>query len=239
MTLILQSKTRNRLLAALAPSDFDRLAPHMSSVDLHMREILIESGAPIEGVFFVESGIASILARTEEGRVEVGMVGSEGVGGISVVLGTNRSPNALMVQAPGEALYVPASIFKTAFDENGTIRSVFLSYLHYLMIQTGQTAYANARLGIEARLARWILMTNDRLGTEDLPLTHEFLSMMLGTRRSSITTATHILEGNGLIRARRANIVVRDRPKLEELAGDAYGRAEAEYERLFPRPLVA
>jgi CRP-like cAMP-binding protein len=110
---------------------------------------------------------------------------------------------------------------------------VLLRYVQFLMTQTAQTAYANASFGVESRLARWILMTHDRLKRDDLPLTHEFMSMMLGTRRSSVTTATHVLEGNGLIRATRGVITVRDREKLEELAGDAYGLAEAEYERLF------
>lgn len=225
---------RNRLLATLEPDDFAYLAPHMTRVPLHMRQTLIESDVPFRDVFFIESGIASILARSDEGGVEIGMIGPEGMAGISTVLGTDRSPNVFLIQAPGEALSLPASILRAAFEARPTLRSLVLRYVQYLMIQTTRTIYANARLGIEARLARWILMTNDRLGTDDLPLTHEFLSMMLGTRRSSITTATHVLEGNGLIKAQRGNIVMRDRGKLEELAGDAYGLAEAEYERLLP-----
>lgn len=235
MRPLLQSNTRNRLLSFLEPADFARLEPHLAPVQLRLRDVLIGENAEIDHVFFVESGIVSILAPGEDRHVEVGMIGPEGVAGLSVLLGTGRSPNVLMVQAEGKALRLPAEVLRAAFDERETMRLTLLRYLHCLILQTARTAYANARLGIEARLARWILMTQDRLGTDDLPLTHELLSMMLGTRRSSVTTATHILEGNGLIKARRAHIEVRNRRKLEDLAGDAYGPAEAEYERLFPR----
>jgi CRP-like cAMP-binding protein len=233
MTILRQDQAQNRLLGALAREDFDRLAPHLTSVDLELREVLIEADMPISDVYFIETGIVSILAQTQVERIEVGMVGSEGLGGISALLGTDRSPNLLLVQASGHALRAPAAVMREIFDERPGFREIILRYVQYLMIQMGRTAYANARFGIESRLARWILMTDDRLDTHDLPLTHEFLSMMLGTRRSSVTTATHILEGNGLIRAKRANIMVQDRGKLQELAGDAYGPAEAEYARLF------
>ncbi|KQT46266.1 CarD family transcriptional regulator [Aureimonas sp. Leaf454] len=239
MPRLQQNGLRNRLLRALDPADFERLAAHLEPVDLVLREVLIEPDTPIAHLHFVEEGIVSIIAQTIDERVEVGMVGPEGLGGVSILLGTDRSPNLLIVQATGSTLRVPAAIVRAAFDESRGFRDVLLRYVQCLMIQMSRTTYANARFGIESRLARWILMTHDRLGSDELPLTHEFLSMMLGTRRSSITTATHVLEGNGLIRAKRANIVVLDRAKLEELAGDSYGAAEAEYERLFGSPAAA
>src|SRR3954471_17799138 len=232
MARLQQISTRNRLLSALNRDDFDLLQPDLEPVALELRQWLIEAGEPIQQVYFPEHGIVSILADTSQGRIEVGLIGPEGMAGLPVVLGIERSPHGYMVQAAGEALRIAAPDLRTALRHSPSLQVGFLRYAHALMVQTAQTAYANAGFTIEARLARWILMTDDRLDRGDLPLTHDFLSMMLGVRRPGVTLAVQMLEGGGLIRATRGRIRVLDRTKLEEVADDAYGVAEAEYARV-------
>jgi len=232
MSPIQQRFVRNRLLSALAPDDFASLQPQLEPVSLKMREIIIEPNQPIEHVYFIERGITSVLAEASGGRIEVGMIGSEGLAGLSALLGVAMSPHAFMVQAEGEVLRLPAAPMRAAYQQRPGINAVIGRFIHAFMVQTSQTAYANATLNVEARLARWILMTQDRLGRDDLPLTHDFLSMMLGVRRAGVTTSTHVLEGVRTIRATRGQITVLDREKLVELAENTYGVAEAEYERL-------
>lgn len=227
-----QADIRNRLLAALEPEGFARLASALEPVSLAFRETLIEPQQPITAAHFIEDGIVSLIADTKEGRIEIGLIGREGFTGTPLLLGTDRTPHIVMVQAEGTAWRIAAADLRATLDASADLRSVLGRYVQSLIVQIGQTVYANADLAIEGRLARWILMTSDRLDQEALPLTHEFLSMMLGVRRPSITTAMHLLEGAGMIRARRGRIIVLDREKLQEMAGDTYGSAEAEYERL-------
>src|SRR4051812_39320550 len=156
--------------------------------------------------------------------------------GLPVVLGIDRSPHGYMVQAAGEALRIPAPDLRAALRQSPSLQAGLLRYAHALMVQTAETAYANAGFAIEARLARWILMTDDRLAREDLPLTHDFLSMMLGVRRPGVTIAVQTLEGGGLIRAKRRGITVLDRTGLEGVAGNAYGVSEAEYANVIRTP---
>jgi CRP-like cAMP-binding protein len=229
----LQQKTvRNRILAALAPEDFALLQPKLEPVRLEFRQTILEANKPIEHVDFVERGITSVLAEGGEGRIEIGMIGSEGLVGLPVLLGSDDSPYTFLVQADGDALRIPAADLRAAYQQNPGINAVVGRFMHAFMVQIAQTAYANATLNVEARLARWILMTHDRLARDELPLTHEFLSMMLGVRRAGVTTATHILEGGHLIKATRGQIKVLDRDRLVHLADNTYGLAEAEYERL-------
>ena len=229
MTHPQQPSVRNRLLATLPVDDFDLLQPDLEPVPLELRQWLIEVGEPIQHVTFPEHGIVSVLADTSQGRIEVGLIGPEGMAGVPVVLGIERSPHGYMVQADGEALRIPAQDLRTAMRHSPPLHAGFLRYTHALMVQTAQTAYANAGFTIEARLARWVLMTDDRLERDDLPLTHDFLSIMLGVRRPGVTIAVQNLESNRLIRAKRGGITVLDRTGLQEVAGDAYGLSEAEY----------
>jgi len=229
MAHLQQASVRNRLLSGLAPDDFGLLQPDLEPVPLDLRHWLIEAGEPIQHVTFPEQGIVSILADTMEGRIEVGMIGPEGMAGLPVVLGIDRSPHSYLVQAAGDALRIPAQNLRTAIRHSPSLQAGFLRYVHTLMVQTAQTAYANAGFTIETRLARWILMTDDRLEGDDLPLTHDFLSMMLGVRRPGVTIAVQTLEGDKLIRAKRGGITVLDRVRLEEVADSAYGVSEAEY----------
>ncbi|MCE4223962.1 Crp/Fnr family transcriptional regulator [Methylobacterium sp. C25] len=230
-----QTSFRNKLLRALEPDDFGLLAPAFEPVSLALGHRLTEANQPMSHAYFIEEGLISMLADTVRpgaSRVEIGIVGFEGMVGLPLVLGTDRSPHIALVQAEGRALAVPAPVLDEALGLSRTLRGVLGRYVQSLIVQVGQTVCANADFNIEARLARWIVMTQDRLGRDELPLTHEFLSLMLGVRRPGVTTATHMLEGAGMIRAQRGRITVLDRGKLLELAEGSYGIAEAEYERL-------
>jgi CRP-like cAMP-binding protein len=232
MSLLQQSTIRNRLLAAMTPDDFAGLQTHLERVPLELRHVLIRAGESIRHVHFVERGISSVLAEAEQERIEIGMIGPEGFAGLPVVLGVESSPHVFMVQSEGEAVRIPAEALQEAIDRSSSLRALLARYVHCFMVLVAQTAYANANYGLESRLARWILMTQDRLGREELPLTHEFMSLMLGVRRPGVTVATHVLEGNGLIQAKRGRITVLDREKLMDLADTSYGLPEAEYARV-------
>ena len=227
-----QSAVRNRLLKALSADDFARLAPHLEPQQIKLREVLVKPNEPISHAFFIEEGLCSIVSHTAEGRIEIGTVGYDGFVGTALVLGTDRTPHASMVQAEGTVLHVPAAALQSALEDSATLRGVLTRYVQSLIVQVGQTVYANAELNIEGRLARWILMIHDRLQKDEMPLTHDFMALMLGVRRPGVTTSIHILEGAGLIKAMRGRVRVLDRERLMELTGDTYGPAEAEYERL-------
>ncbi|HYF55450.1 MAG TPA: Crp/Fnr family transcriptional regulator [Salinarimonas sp.] len=227
-----QSSVRNRLLAILPPDDFAALQPHLEPVAFELRQVLIEPGKPVEHVYFVETGYTSVTTDGGGSKIEVGIIGREGIVGVFVTLGVRTIPLEFFVQAAGEGLRISADRLEAVLDEQPAARRLLLRYAHALNIQTSGTAFANAEHTVEARLARWLLMCHDRLDGDDIPITHDFMSMMLGIRRAGVTTATHVLEGNGLIRAKRGVITVLNREKLEELADNSYGLPEAEYERL-------
>jgi CRP-like cAMP-binding protein len=161
------------------------------------------------------------------------MIGREGVTGAGGAFGAAQHVYAMMCQGDGQAHQIDVGVLRDLVQQSPSIATVMGRYLHCLTLQIGQTAYANASMNIEARLARWVLMTDDRTDGYELSLTHEFMAAMLGARRPGVTTAIHVLEGARMIRAERGVITVTDRGKLEDLASDAYGLAEAEYERLF------
>lgn len=227
-----QSLVRNRLLAALTREDYALLTKRLVPVALELQVLLIEAHKPIPYVYFPESGIVSAVANTFEGRIEIGIAGREGMVGLPVALGADRTPHTHIVQGAGKALRIETEELRDAIRERPTIFRPLGLYAQALIVQVGQTVYANATFNIEARLARWILMTQDRTDSDELLLTHDFLSMMLGVRRPGVTTAVHILEGTGAIGTKRGRIAVLDREKLLELAGDSYHVAEDEYERL-------
>jgi CRP-like cAMP-binding protein len=226
------SLRRNRLLAALANEDYTALVPSLEAVPLDPGATLIEAHGTIEHVYFPESGITSVIADTHVARIEIGMIGREGLVGLPAVLGTDRTPFGYVVQAPGKAQRIATPALRATIAERPAIVRLLSLYAVALSVQTAQTAYAHASFNTKARLARRILMTQDRADGETLLLTHEFLSNMLGARRPSITEAMQMLEGLGAIRATRGRIIVLDRDKLRDLAGDSYQVAEDEYERL-------
>lgn len=228
---------RNRLLATMPAEQLRLLTPSLEAVPLAMHEYLEEPHKPVPAVYFILSGIASIIAgNADDRRIEVGLIGCEGMTGLSVVLGGNRSPNATLVQASGSALRMPSAKLREALSASPALHGHLLRFAQAFMAQTTQTAIANGRAKVEKRLARWLLMAHDRLRSDELPLTHQFLSVMLGVRRSGVTVALHELEGRGLIRSLRGTVVVRNRAGLKDMAAGYYGVAEAELERLVKRP---
>jgi CRP-like cAMP-binding protein len=237
MSVLHQSSVTNHLLTALSPSDFALLQSHLEPVDLQLRQHVFRAGEPMNHVVFPDSGVVSIIADIEEGRFEVGMTGWEGLAGVPVLLGVTHTPHTALVQVPGTGWRLAARQLRDAMDESTTLTSLLLRYVHTFIVQVSQTAFANAGYPLEARLGRWILMTHDRTEGDNLGMTHEFMATMLGTGRSGVTFAVQTLEGNGLIRATRGRITVRNREGLEALAGDAYGLAEREYTNVLQFPL--
>jgi CRP-like cAMP-binding protein len=224
---------RNRLLAALPKADLDLLRPLLEEVPLDLRQVLEASGKPIPYVYFLRSGLASVIAHTRHDRqIEVGVVGFEGMTGLSIVLGDDRSSNETLIQAPGSGLRLSSEDLRRAMAASPGLRSVLMRYVSAFFAQASQTALANGRAKLEERLARWILMSYDRFAGNDLTITHEFLAIMLGVRRPGVTIGLHFLEGKGLIRSTRGLIAVLDRDGLVEQANGSYGIPEAEYERL-------
>jgi len=225
--------SRNCLLNALSPGDLALLAPHLCLVALELRQTVEAPNAPIEHCYFVEGGIISIVAVSARARsAEVGLVGPEGMTGLSVVMGGDRSPNDTYVQVAGSAQRLPSDRLREAMITSPTLQQTLLRYAHAFLVQTTHTALANGTAKIAERLSRWILMCQDRVGGDELPLTHELLAVMLAVRRPGVTDALHMLEGMGLIRAARGQIRVIDRTGLIATSDGCYGVPEAEYERL-------
>ena len=228
-----RSTSRNRLLAALSPADFALLAPHLKPIVLAVWHDMERPNRRIEAVYFMESGIASVVAvQPDETRIEVGLIGREGMSGIAVVLGGNQSPNSTYIQFAGEAQRITADELRKAMAASDTLRAVLLKFVQVFMVQTAHTAIANARSHINQRLARWILMAHDRTRDTTLPLTHEFLALMLGVRRAGVTEALQSLKRHKLIDTGRNKILLLNRKGIEQLAADSYGTPEKEYRRL-------
>jgi CRP-like cAMP-binding protein len=227
-----QSSLCNQLLAAMPSEDFNALQPHLESVELELRKVLVEPNTPIEHVYFPEQGFSSIVTNGGGSRIEIGIIGREGMVGVPVALGVSRMPFECFIQNAGHGLRMATSHLEEAIDERPSLHRFLLRYAQSLNVQTSVTAFANANHSLETRLARWLLMCHDRVDGDDIEITHEFMAMMLGVRRAGVTTALHILEGNQLIRSVRGMVTMRDRARLEELADDGYGLPEAEYARL-------
>ncbi|WP_430252220.1 Crp/Fnr family transcriptional regulator [Neorhizobium sp. DAR64860/K0K1] len=233
MTMIVRTDIHNRLLRALDPEAFDMLQSGMERIELPQRTVLVESDQPTDHVFFLESGLASVVARTiDDEAIEVGHVGWEGLSGTHRLLRLETTPNRTFIQIEGYAIKVPVQALHRLIDEDARSRDLFLHYIHICELQLAHSALANGRYNMVERLSRWLLMCHDRIRDDDMALTHEFLSLMLGVRRSGVTDNLHILEGMRAIKATRGRILIRDRAKLEEIAGGCYGSPEKEYDRL-------
>ncbi|HEX8447262.1 MAG TPA: Crp/Fnr family transcriptional regulator [Sphingomonas sp.] len=229
-----QSFTRNALLSRMAPDDFALLQPHLERVELQVHDELMPPDADIAHVYFPESIMCSMVS-TQEGddKVEVGLVGYEGLTGIPVILRAGRSPVMGNVQiGGGTALRIPAADILAACNRSETLMTTLLRFVQATIVQAAQTSASNANYALPERLARWLLMCHDRVEGDDVPLTHEFMAIMLAVRRSGVTVTLHTLEGTGAIRSTRGLVTIRDRQRLEEIAGECYGAPESEYRRL-------
>lgn len=229
-----QNYTTNLLLQAMTHDDLMLLMPHLTRVPLEREQVLVMPDAPIEHVYFPEGGIGSVIAdMPETGAVEVGIFGYEGMSGCSALLGSDTTLTRSFIQVGGAtALRIDLARLHAAIAQSSTLQVVLLRYVQTMMMQVMLGVVVNAHHRMEARLARWLLMCHDRWNSNEIPLTHEFMAMMIGVQRTGVTVTLHILEGGGAIRSKRGRVTILDRERLEELAGDAYGAPEAEYRRL-------
>lgn len=219
----------NQLLAALSSREYQRLLPHLEEFTLSFGEILYEPGQIIRDVYFPNTGIVSLLSMVEQrSTLEVGVVGNEGMVGISIFLGAPDSLNRALVQGAGTAMRMTAQAFRKHIGYNGPLPDLLRRYTHSLLAQISQTAVCNRFHKVNARLARWLLMTHDRIGSDEFRLTQEFLSDMLGVRREGVTIAARALQHMKLIHYVRGQITVLDRAGLEAKSCKCYEIVELE-----------
>lgn len=231
---ISRADTRNLLLRSLSDEDFALLQPHLTREPLERRKKLVEANRIFDKAWFPEDGVTSVVLRLARGaEMEVGIVGREGMLPVAAVLSAETSPHDIFVQVAGQSgLSMPFSVLRDLLREHAGLREALQRFAMTFFVQTTSTATSAGNHPIEQRLARWLLMCHDRVTGDDLRLTHEFIGLMLAVRRVSVTTTLKTLEGMGAISAKRGTVVVTDRALLEDLAGEAYGLAEAEYRQL-------
>ena len=212
----------NRILAQLSPADLRLLEPHLQSVDLPVRLQLQARNRRVEQHYFLDRGIASVVANGEH-ALEIGMIGREGVTGVSVILGSDeRSRHETYMQIAGTGRRISSGHLREATEASTSLHRALLLYAHRFMVQTADTALANGRHKIEERLARWLLVAAERIDGLELPLTHEFLGVMIGTARPGVTIALKELERRGWISHRRGGVTILDRKGLAKSSNGAY-----------------
>jgi CRP-like cAMP-binding protein len=223
----------NQILAALPAEEMERLLPHMEEVELRLGDVISRPEEPIRYVYFPHRGAISVISVLEDGsEVEVGVVGNEGMYGMPVALGTDTSPFLAIVQLADGATRISAEVFREEVDRCGRLYKLLLRYGQAFFVMVAQNAACNRRHDIDGRLARWLLMSQDRVKSDDLELTHEFLAIMLGTRRAGISVAANKLKGQGLINYRRGRIHIEDRQGLEAHSCECYRVVKKEFDRL-------
>jgi CRP-like cAMP-binding protein len=227
----------NCVLASIPPRQYQRLRAQLEPTGLKFGQVLYEPGEPIRFVYFPINCLISLLTAVDRGRtLEVGMVGNEGMAGMPFILGVGVSGVRALVQGEGGALRMAADHFRIEFDRNRPLQQALFRYTHALMAQISQTAACNRFHTTEARLARWLLMTRDRVGCDEFPLTHEFLAHMLGLRRVGITQAANTLRRRKLIGYHRGIIQIRNTKGLERSCCSCYRVVNDVYERAKIQP---
>lgn len=223
----------NMLLAAMVPEEFSALEPDLETVGLEFRQHLYRAGKPIEHAVFVDSGVASMVNEPAPGEiVEVATVGREGMVGLPMFLGEETSPSSVFIQVAGRARRLTAAGFCDAVDRFPSLRRVMMKYTMALLNQIAQGASCNRLHEVQERCARWLLQTHDRVGGDRFAMTQEFLAMMLGVHRPTVSLAAAMLQKAGLITYWRGSITILDRPGLEGAACPCYRLIRNEYERL-------
>jgi CRP-like cAMP-binding protein len=213
----------------------ERLRPQLETVALGLKELIYEPDTPIPYIYFPNSGVTSILTIMKNGKAaEVGVVGKEGMLGLPVFLGTDRSSGQSFSQVPGESLRLGAAAFRAAIQRSRALIDLLHRYTQALFTQVSQSAACNSLHSIEERCGRWLLMTHDRVEADEFVLTQELLAIMLGVRRASVAEVAEKLQQAGLIRYRRGQMRILDRKGLEATSCECYGVIRAEYERLLP-----
>ncbi len=231
-------RNHNYLLRTMSDADFALLEPSLTFHDIVKNEDLALPESRVRYTWFPVAGIASVVAETPSGtQAEVGLIGREGMCSVATVHGIEVEMMHVFVQVPGQALRLPAATLRGHLATSPTLLQHLLRYAQNFMVQITTSALAYATQTIEARLARWLLMSLDRLDGNEVGMTHESLSLMLGVRRAGVTVAVQSLEAKGAVIGRRAALTVTDRAVLQEIAGDSYGGAEQAYERVIGVPL--
>jgi CRP-like cAMP-binding protein len=217
---------KNQILAALPAEDYQRLSPHLETVDLVHAQVLYEMGGAVDHIYFPTNAMVSLVTEMSDGKiVEVGVVGREGITGMTALMGDETSPERAIVQIADGGRRARFGIVKEEFLRGGQLHKLLLNYARQLMRQVSQTAACNASHTAEERLARWLLMCLDRVDGNELKLTQEFIAQMLGTRRATVSLAAMVLQSDGLIQSNRGHIKVLDRSGLEEFTCECYQAA--------------
>ena len=229
-----QSPYRNMLLLSLSADERKRLEPHLLPVVLRQNQTLADAEEPVETVYFLEEGICSVVANLEDGSsVEVGIIGRDSFVGLPAVLGTGSSVNRSFMQIGGSGYSIKAKALQQHFlEDSGELHQLMLRGIQGMLVQTAQTAACNRVHELEERLSRWLLMCHERTQNDFLPITHEFLATMLGTRRSTVTVAAGMLHKSGLIEYARGHVRIINRAGLEDVACECYRIIRNEYIRL-------
>ena len=224
----------NLLLSNLPGEALEALRPHFERVSLKHGQHAIVPDEFIRHFYFPVSCLLSMVTTMVDGAsVECNTVGREGVSGIPVLLDATSTPMPTFCQVPGEAIRVKAEVVKDAYERDRSVRKYFNRYVHTVIVTGSHSAACNRLHGLEERLARWLLMSSDGIGSDEVALTHEYLAVMLGVRRAGVTEASVKMKEAGLITYKRGDIKILDRARLEAAACECYGRTKAEYERLF------
>jgi len=228
---------KNHLLAALPAPDFERLRPHLTLVTLSLGEALYESGIVLRHVYFPTDSIVSLLYVMADGAsAEIAVVGNEGVIGVSLFMGGETTPSRAVVQSAGHAYRLTGQLLKEEFTRAGAMQHLLLRYTQSLLTQMAQTAVCNRHHSLDQQLCRWLLLSLDRLTSNQLVMTQELIANMLGVRREGVTDAAGKLQKAGLIQYSRGRITVLDRAGLELRTCECYAVVKKECDRLLPDP---
>jgi CRP-like cAMP-binding protein len=226
---------QNHLLDALPPSDYQRLASHLELIPMSLGDVLYESGAELRYVYFPTTSIVSLLYVMEDGAsAEIAIVGNEGILGISLFMGGDTTPSRAVVQSAGHGFRLKAELLKNEFGRFGPTMHLLLRYTQALITQMSQTAACNRHHSVDQQLCRWLLLSLDRLASNELSMTQELIANMLGVRREGVTEAAGKLQDAGLISYRRGRITVLDRPGVEARSCECYQVVKTEFDRLLP-----
>lgn len=226
---------QNHLLAALPAAEYERLLPHLEPVALPRGLVVFESGSKLRHLYFPAGGIVSLLYAMENGAsTEIAVIGNEGVVGIALFMGGESTPSRAVVKSAGHGYRLKAAVLKTEFELGGPLQRLLLRYTQALIAQMTQTAVCNRHHSVDQQLCRWLLLSLDRIPSNELAMTQELIASMLGVRREGVTEAAGKLQEAGLIRYRRGHITVLDRPKLEAQVCECYAVVKREMDRLLP-----
>jgi CRP-like cAMP-binding protein len=226
---------QNHLLDALPSSDYERIAPHLELMPMLLGDVLYEPGIKLRHVYFPTTSIVSLLYVMEDGAsAEIAIVGNEGILGVSLFMGGESTPSRAVVQSAGHGFRLRADLLKDEFGRFGPTMHLLLRYTQALITQMAQTAVCNRHHSVDQQLCRWLLLSLDRLATNELSMTQELIANMLGVRREGVTEAARKLQDAGLIRYRRGTIAVLDRPGLEARSCECYQVVKTEFDRLLP-----